>query len=142
MPPRERSDARHAATPPPLPETAFRGDETEDDDREGALPDSPPPAPPRYQVRRIGDPADPDERRFRGAPIDLDVKGADLHDVFRLIAEVGRVNIVVGSEVTGAITLRLKAVPWDQALDVVARARGLVVDRQGPVVVVRGGDAR
>ncbi len=70
-------------------------------------------------------------------PVDLDLKGADLADVFRLLADVGHVNIVVDGTVTGSITLRLKHVPWDQALDLVARTKGLALERDGNVIVVR-----
>jgi hypothetical protein len=93
----------------------------------------------RFATRRIG--AADDVARFRGAAIDLDVKGADIHDVCRLIADVGRVNIVVASEVIGTVTLTLKRVPWDQALDVVLQARGLVAVREGNVIVVRASRA-
>ena len=64
------------------------------------------------------------------------MKGADLQDVFRLISDVGKVNIVVAGEVTGTITLKLKNVPWDQALDVVARAKNLSLERDGNVIIV------
>jgi type IV pilus assembly protein PilQ len=57
--------------------------------------------------------------------------------VCRLLSDVGRVNIVVAGEVTGTVTLRLRRVPWDQALDVVMQARGLVAEREGNVIVVR-----
>ena len=109
--------------PLPFPDTAFTSTEA-------------PPSPARFETRRVGaEPAAPGSR-FRGAPIDLDLKGADLADVFRLIADVGHVNIVVAGEVTGTITLRLKHVPWDQALDVVARAKDLDVEREGNVIIV------
>ena len=89
----------------------------------------------RFATRRIGDATS--ARRYTGAPVDLDVKSADVHDVFRLLADVGRVNIVVAGEITGTITLRLTHVPWDQALDVVLETRSLVASREGNVIVVR-----
>lgn len=64
------------------------------------------------------------------------MKSADLHDVLRLVADVGRVNLVVADDVRGTITLRLRGVPWDQALDVVARAKGLAVERDGAILFV------
>lgn len=90
----------------------------------------------RFATRRIGPEGGGDGTRWHGARIDLDVKGADLQDVFRLIADVGKVSIVVAGEVSGTITLKLKGVPWDQALDVVARAKGLTLERDGNVIVV------
>lgn len=64
---------------------------------------------------------------YRGARIDLDVVDADLHNVFRLLADAGGVNVVVADDVAGKVTLRLRAVPWDQALHVIARSKRLAV---------------
>lgn len=114
---------RPAAAPQPLPSTAFA-------DRE-----APPPST-RFDTVHIGERTDGTTRRFTGKRIDLDLKNTDLHEVFRLLADVGRINIVVGSEVTGAITMKLKDVPWDQALDVIVRSRGLDVSRDGNVILV------
>ena len=75
-------------------------------------------------------------RRWTGKPIDLDVKEADLHNVFRLLAEVGNVSIVVADDVRGDVTLRLRSVPWDQALDTVVRLEKLSLRRDGTVYTV------
>ena len=75
--------------------------------------------------------------RHRGATIDLDVRGADLQDVFRLLATAGRVNIVLADDVRGAVTLQLRRVPWDQVLCTVAAARNLSVTVDGNVYLVR-----
>ncbi len=128
-----QSPARSSATPAPLPSTAFRSDEEirapQDDERAPLS---------RFETRRIGGASDGDGRpRYHGAPIDLDLENADLADVFRLLADVGRVNIVVDGDVKGTLTLRLRHVPWDQALDVIARAKGLGLERQGNVTTVR-----
>lgn len=74
--------------------------------------------------------------RWRGHTVDLDLKDASLHDVFRLLSDVGRINVVVGDEVKGAVTLRLKKVPWDQALCTVARTKQLRVMADGNVYLV------
>lgn len=74
--------------------------------------------------------------RFRGAPIDLDVKDADLHNVLRLIADAGGANIAVADDVKGTITLRLRKVPWDQALDTVIRMEKLHLERDGDVYLI------
>jgi hypothetical protein len=122
------ADPRNESTP--LPATAFRSD----DELRGPRPEPAPRS--RFETRRIG--GDEGERRvrYRGAPVDLDVKNAELSEVFRLLADVGHVNIVVSGDVTGTITLRLKRVPWDQALDVIARAKSLGIERDGNVVTV------
>jgi type IV pilus assembly protein PilQ len=80
--------------------------------------------------------------RYRGATIDLDVKDADIHDVFRLLADVGNVNIVVPGDVNGKVTLRLKRVPWDQVACTVASVHKLWLTVQGNVVLVRPASAR
>jgi type IV pilus assembly protein PilQ len=75
--------------------------------------------------------------RFRGAPIDIDVVNADLHNVFRLIADAGRVSIAVADDVKGTITLRLRQVPWDQALDTVVRLEKLQLERHGDLYLIK-----
>jgi type IV pilus assembly protein PilQ len=58
--------------------------------------------------------------------VTFDFYNADLHNVFRLLGEVGQVNIIVGEEVKGKATLSLKEIPWDQALDMVLNANRLI----------------
>jgi len=69
-------------------------------------------------------------------PISIDVKDADVHNVLRLLADVGQINLVVSDSVSGRVTLKLKNVPWHQALDVVLKARGLGQERNGNVIQV------
>jgi type IV pilus assembly protein PilQ len=149
--PAETAPSRaRAAAPLPLPDTAFQPDappeahahaRSDANGRTRELPRTS--APDRFQTRRIGAPSDgAAARRFTGARVDLDLKSADLKDVFRLLADVGKVNIVVAEGVSGAITLRLRRVPWDQALDVIARAKGLGVERDGNVLLVSAAGAR
>ncbi len=75
-----------------------------------------------------------------GAPIDLDVKDADLHDVLRLLADVGRVNLVVADDVAGKVTLKLKAVAWDAATCAIAQVHRLRVDVEDHILLVRRAD--
>jgi type IV pilus assembly protein PilQ len=74
--------------------------------------------------------------RFSGRRIDLDLKDADIHNILRLLADVGRVNIVTADDVTGNVTIRMRNVPWDQALDVVLQAKGLGMVQQGNLIRV------
>jgi type IV pilus assembly protein PilQ len=74
--------------------------------------------------------------RYSGRRIDLDLKDADIHNVLRLLADVGRVNIVTADDVAGSITIRMRNVPWDQALDVVLQAKGLGMVRGGNLIRV------
>ncbi|WP_129578582.1 MULTISPECIES: type IV pilus secretin PilQ [Sorangium] len=76
------------------------------------------------------------QRRFTGRRIDLDLKDADIHNVLRLISDVGRVNIVTADNVSGTVTIRMRNVPWDQALETVLQAKGLGVVRQGNMIRV------
>jgi type IV pilus assembly protein PilQ len=64
-------------------------------------------------------------RIYHGATVDFDFKDAPIHDLLRTIAEVGHVNIVVPDTITAKVTVRLKKVPWDQALEVVLSSYGL-----------------
>jgi type IV pilus assembly protein PilQ len=75
--------------------------------------------------------------KYRGAPIDLDVKDADLHDVLRLLSDVGRVNIVVADTVRGRVTLRLKRVAWDQVACTIAAIHKLDMVVDDNIVLVR-----
>ena len=74
--------------------------------------------------------------KFRGAPVDLDVKSADVHDVFRLLADVGKVNLVISDDVAGKVTLRLRRVPWDQIACTVAAVHGLQILVQDNILMV------
>jgi len=76
------------------------------------------------------------KKRYTGAPISINVTGADIRNVLRLIGEVAGINIVAGSEVTGTITLRVVNVPWDQVLDVILKAKGLDKEVEGNVMRV------
>lgn|GEM_PF-1387025 len=73
---------------------------------------------------------------WTGRRIDLDVKDADLHNVFRLLADVGNIDIVVADDVAGTITLRLSDVPWDQALDAIVVSERLTVARNGRILLI------
>jgi len=75
-------------------------------------------------------------RRFTGRRIDLDLKDADIDNVLRLVADVGRINIVTADNVKGTVTIRMRNVPWDQALDTILQAKKLGMVRKGNIVRV------
>jgi type IV pilus assembly protein PilQ len=78
-----------------------------------------------------------DQRRtFAGRRIDLDLKDADVHNVLRLLADVGQVNIVTADNVQGSVTIRMRNVPWDQALDIVLQSKSLGMVRQANMIRV------
>lgn len=68
--------------------------------------------------------------------ITLDVRDADVHNVLRLLADTGKVNIVVPDEVQGRVTIKLKNVPWNEALDAILKVEGLGWERSGTVIQV------
>ena len=74
--------------------------------------------------------------KYTGRRIDLDFKDADVHNILRLLADVGKVNIVTTDDVKGEVTIRMRNVPWDQALDVVLQSKGLGMVRQGNLIRV------
>jgi type IV pilus assembly protein PilQ len=73
---------------------------------------------------------------YRGRKIDLDLKDADIHNLMRLLADVGGVNIVVPDDVKATITVRLRDVPWDQAMEVILASKGLWYRREGGLIRV------
>ncbi|TFH31737.1 MAG: type IV pilus secretin PilQ [Myxococcales bacterium] len=77
-----------------------------------------------------------DARRYSGRRIDLDFKDAAIHNILRLLSEVGGVNVVTADNVGGTVTIRMRDVPWAQALDVVLQAKSLGMVRQGNLLRV------
>ena len=74
--------------------------------------------------------------KFRGAALDLDVKNADIKDVYRLLADVGKVNLVMADTVNGKVTLRLKRVPWDQIACSIAALNKLRIVVQDSILMI------
>ena len=68
--------------------------------------------------------------------VSIDFKDADILDVVRLMAEVGDFQVVVDPGVSCKLTLKLKEVPWDTALDVALRSCGLGQDAENGIVRV------
>jgi type IV pilus assembly protein PilQ len=68
--------------------------------------------------------------------ISIDFKDADVLDVVRLMSEVGSFQVVVDPGVSCKLTLKLKEVPWDSALDVILRSCGLGQDADNGIVRV------
>lgn len=74
--------------------------------------------------------------RYTGRRISLDLKDAEIHNVLRLLADVSKLNIVASDDVKGKITLKLRNVPWDQALDIILTAKQLDKVRNGNIIRV------
>ena len=74
---------------------------------------------------------------MRRARVDLDFHQADIHNVLRLLAAEGRVNIVVGPDVRGSVTMTLKNVLVSDAFYAVLRVNGLTFEKVGEIIMVR-----
>lgn len=68
--------------------------------------------------------------------VTVDIVRADIHDVLRMLADMRKLNLVVDEEVKGTVTLRLRNVPWRQALETVLASHGLGREQQGEVLRV------
>lgn len=62
---------------------------------------------------------------YQGRKISLEFREADIRDVLQLIAEVSQLNIIAAADVQGTVSITLKNVPWDQALDIILETNGL-----------------
>ncbi len=81
--------------------------------------------------------AAPDEKHeFTGERLTLNFQDIDVRAVLQLLADTSGQNIVVSDSVQGSLTLRLQNVPWDQALDIVLRTKGLSMRRRDNVILV------
>jgi type IV pilus assembly protein PilQ len=91
------------------------------------------------EVRRATAPkgAVPDDKKeYTGERLTLNFQDIDVRAVLQLLADTSGQNIVVSDSVQGSVTLRLQNVPWDQALDIVLRTKGLAMRRRDNVILV------
>lgn len=72
--------------------------------------------------------------RFYGKKISIETNNMDVRDALNFITEESGVNMVIAEEVKGPISLKLRQVPWDQALVVIMRTKKLGYTRQGNVL--------
>jgi len=80
--------------------------------------------------------ADPSKREYKGERLTLNFQDIETRAVLQLLAETSGQNIVVSDTVQGNVTLRLQNVPWDHALDIVLRTKGLDKRQDGNVIYV------
>lgn len=73
---------------------------------------------------------------YTGDKLSLNFQDIPVRSVLQLLADFTGLNMVVSDSVTGRITLRLKNVPWDQALDIILKSKGLAMRRNGNVIMV------
>lgn len=72
--------------------------------------------------------------RFSGRPISIEVRDTPVRDVITLISDQSGANIIMSDDITGSITIKLRQVPWDQALSIIMKTRGLGYVRQDSVL--------
>ena len=73
---------------------------------------------------------------FNGERLTLNFQNIEVRSVLQIIAEFTSLNLVASDTVTGSITLRLDNVPWDQALEIILKAKGLDKRQEGNVLMV------
>jgi type IV pilus assembly protein PilQ len=88
------------------------------------------------QPRRKAVAAADEKPQYTGERLTLNFQDIETRAVLQLLADASGQNIVVSDSVTGNVTLRLQNVPWDQALDIVLRTKGLDKRRQDNVIIV------
>ena len=79
---------------------------------------------------------EPEAKRYGGRPVTFNFQDVPVRTVLQLIAEESGLNVVAADTVEGNVTLRLINVPWDQAMDIVLRAKQLDKRRDGNVIWV------
>jgi type IV pilus assembly protein PilQ len=86
------------------------------------------------QKRNVG------QHAYSGEKLSLNFQDIDVRSVLQLIADFTNLNLVASDTVQGGITLRLQSVPWDQALDLVLKTKGLDKRKVGNVLLVAPAD--
>ena len=78
----------------------------------------------------------PRQSRYTGQKVTFEFKDIEIQNLLRVIAEVSKRNIIVADDVQGQITIRLRNVPWDQALELILRSKGLGKEVFGNIIRV------
>jgi type IV pilus assembly protein PilQ len=73
---------------------------------------------------------------FSGEKLSLNFQNIEVRALLQVIADFTNFNVVTSDTVTGNVTLRLKDVPWDQALDIILQAKGLGLRKSGNVILI------
>ena len=77
---------------------------------------------------------------YTGERLSLNFQNIEVRAVLQLIADFTGLNLVASDTVSGSLTLRLKNVPWDQALDIILKTKGLAMRQTGNVILVAPGE--
>ncbi|MDR3412328.1 MAG: type IV pilus secretin PilQ [Formivibrio sp.] len=74
------------------------------------------------------------QKTYKGEKLSLNFQNVEIRTVLQVLAEFTGMNIITSDSVNGSLTLRLKDVPWDQAMDIILQAKGLDQRKVGNVV--------
>ncbi|TMA22231.1 MAG: type IV pilus secretin PilQ [Deltaproteobacteria bacterium] len=77
-----------------------------------------------------------DASQYTGRKVDFNVKDIDIKNLLGAIAEISKKNIIVADDVHGTVTIKLRNVPWDQALDIILKSKGLGREEIGNIIRV------
>jgi type IV pilus assembly protein PilQ len=80
--------------------------------------------------------AEKDQFGYKGEKLSLNFQNIEVRAVLQLLADFTGMNLVTSDTVQGNLTLRLKNVPWDQALDIILKTKGLAMRQNGNVMLV------
>ena len=73
---------------------------------------------------------------YKGEKLSLNFQNVEVRAVLQVIADFTGLNIITSDSVTGNLTLRLKEIPWDQALDIIMQTKGLDMRKNGNIVLI------
>ncbi|MCS6900050.1 MAG: hypothetical protein RMJ98_10435 [Myxococcales bacterium] len=91
---------------------------------------------PRTETVRIREPT-PTPARRSGRRVDVELYRASLAEALQLLADEARINLVLGDGIQGEVSLSLRRVDPAEALEVLVASRGLILSRQGSILVVQ-----
>jgi len=77
-----------------------------------------------------------EQQDYSGEKLSLNFQNIEVRAVLQLLADFNGMNLVTSDTVTGNLTLRLKNVPWDQALDIILKTKGLAMRQNGNVMLI------
>ncbi|WP_133470811.1 type IV pilus secretin PilQ [Paraglaciecola marina] len=88
------------------------------------------------EKRKADAPAEQEQTNFEGEPISLDFQDVPVRQVLQIIAQVNGFNLVTTDTVNGNVTISLSGVPWDQALDMILKIKGLDKRLEGNILLI------
>ncbi|MEP0355333.1 type IV pilus secretin PilQ family protein [Paraglaciecola sp.] len=88
------------------------------------------------EKRAADAPTEQQQTDFKGEPISLDFQDVPVRQVLQIIAQVNGFNLVTTDTVSGNVTISLSGVPWDQALDMILKIKGLDKRLEGNILLI------